>query len=894
MRGRMIVFVGLIVCLGLFAVAQAQDFTRVLEIPYPESDLNNGGVGDIIAGVDLDGDGLLEIYTVNDNWNDTPGELVPRIYKLEQAAADDYSTWNVVWQGTPPVLKQNTWPPLAVADLDDDGNQEIVWGIVNNTGDEPNPDRIVVFEVAGDGSDVLGVDIGGGLYGPNAGWSIVAEDDINLRTSDIDIADPDGDGVDEIIFSDRKGNDDGYYFGVISVDDVPDTGDGSETWTLEVSGKDFGDLAAADIENKWDVAVLGSNIYTFCEIEISKLAWDGVTWNYTALDPLEGGASFLSSQVVDLDCDGVREIICGVYDWGDDDKKAIMLLQEDNGTLTHTEIANISAYYPSGSRGIIGGDCGDIDGDGYLDFVFGTRGCTPNGAIFRLAYKGGDITDPSNYELTVIDSEYADGGIWNVIQVANMDADSHLEVVYASSTDAGVFPNTGTQDIVVLDYTGGVALDFDDLVVAPEVLLNGAVPTDLNFKPGRILDDGNTVWFAGLNGTTKESYVFRSIDGGATFTHNAVPMDGRVAQMDAFDANTALVATANGKIYKTTDGGATFEEKYSYVINVIAPGWFDGCRVLNDNVAVAFGDMEPDGDMHFVRTTDQGDTWTEITGIDYLGAAYGYYTWGTAACNVGEVIWCAATNTSYDASFVFRSRDAGLTWTSYEIPDEIIATYPRSIAFSNSCNGLIADRRGNVVKSTDGGATWMETNNPDVDGSWVNSVVAVPGTNIIIGMDDVGVFYTTDLGASWGEITTPAETDNDYITSGVMNCTNFGFAFTDNGLVLRFENQTTDVASQHDGTLPTSFRLGQNYPNPFNPSTSIPYHVAQDAAINLKIYDMLGREVKTLVDQHMIAGSHIAEWNGTDNLGNSMPSGRYIYRLNVNGVVLSKQMTFMK
>ena len=100
MRGRMIVFVGLIVCLGLFAVAQAQDFTRVLEIPYPESDLNNGGVGDIIAGVDLDGDGLLEIYTVNDNWNDTPGELVPRIYKLEQAAADDYSTWNVVWQGT--------------------------------------------------------------------------------------------------------------------------------------------------------------------------------------------------------------------------------------------------------------------------------------------------------------------------------------------------------------------------------------------------------------------------------------------------------------------------------------------------------------------------------------------------------------------------------------------------------------------------------------------------------------------------------------------------------------------------------------------------------------------------------------------------------------------------
>ena len=885
---------GLTVLLFLFLTATyslAQDsFSRSQEIPFPEAELNNGGTGAMVSGVDLDGDGKTEIYLVNSNWNDDPGEKVPRIYKLEWAGAG----WDTVWQAIPPVAAQNTWPTLNVADLDNDGKMELVWCPVNNFGTESNPYRVVVYEVAGDGSDVMGI-ADGDNYLPNAKWEI-AGDSENMRIMDATIADPDDDGTDELIFADRKGNDDGYYFGVASVDDIPDNGDGSETWTLEVSGKDFGDLTAAPIENKWDVAVIGNNCYFFCEVEISKISWTGSEWTYTALSPLVGGGSIQSSQVLDLDGDETEEIIVASYDWGDDSQKGVYLLQESGDTLIHTQLINASSFWPSGSRGLWGGAMGDIDQDGNMDFVFGSRASTPNAAIFRYEYQGGDITDGANYELTVIDSLYADGGIWSVLNISNIDDDPELEVLYTSSVaeGAGIGTPGYTENIVVLDLAGA-APEFDNLIVAPEVLFNGNPPEDMFFKPGRILDE-NIIWFAANYSTLFESgiYVYRSVDGGETFTYNeTIIADQRVAQLDAFDANTAVLSTAEGVIHRTTDGGATWTEVYSYTIGS-SLGWFDGCRVLNENVAVAYGDFEPNGNMHFVRSIDKGATWTEIESIDYLGAAYGYYTWGTAACTVGESIWCSATNMEYDSSFVFRSYDAGVTWDSYKIPTEVIPNYPRSIAFLDDDNGMIAARGGYMIKSINGGETWTSTDNPAAEGTYPNSVVAILNTDIMVDMDDVGVFYTTDLGASWGEISTPEETDSDYIVSGMFLNPDFGYVFTDNGLVLRFEDQVTAISDPDLVNVPNKYRLSQNYPNPFNPETKISFTIPKAGDVTIKIYDIQGREVTTLVNASMNAGTHEVVWNGTNASGVRVASGMYVYTMKSQDRVLSKKMVLMK
>ncbi|HBY17975.1 MAG TPA: hypothetical protein DEH00_02260, partial [Candidatus Marinimicrobia bacterium] len=291
---------------SLFAV----EFSRVEEIPIPEGDLNKGGTGAMIAGEDTDGDGKLEIFLVNDNWNDTADELVPRIYKLEE---DGAGGWDVVWSAVAPVAAQNTWPPLALDDLDGDGKMELIWMPVNNFAEEANPYRVLIYEQQSPTSDIFGVDDGEGGYAPNAAWTIVDEDNINLRPFSMEIADIKGDGVKRIIFADRTGNSSGYHFGVITVSDVPDAGDGSETWEIEATAHDF----TYGGDNKWDVAVIGNSFYTFDEVVISKTTWNGSDWEYAELDPLPGGITFNAAQVVDIDGDGKEEIIVGEYTYGD-------------------------------------------------------------------------------------------------------------------------------------------------------------------------------------------------------------------------------------------------------------------------------------------------------------------------------------------------------------------------------------------------------------------------------------------------------------------------------------------------------------------------------------------------------------------------------------------------
>jgi photosystem II stability/assembly factor-like uncharacterized protein len=314
--------------------------------------------------------------------------------------------------------------------------------------------------------------------------------------------------------------------------------------------------------------------------------------------------------------------------------------------------------------------------------------------------------------------------------------------------------------------------------------------------------------------------------------------------------------------------------------------------VLNNNVAIAYGDGETNGDMYFCRTDDKGATWTEITTINYLGAIYGYFTWGLAACNVGESIWCSATSSGYDSSFVFRSYDAGVTWDSFKIPAAVIPNYPRAIAFSDDNNGLIAARGGYLIQSSDGGATWSSTNNPDTSAAcYPNSIAWIPGTNMIATMDDIGVFFTSDLGATWTEISAPdsVTAPNDYVVSGQFLTPDFGYVFTDNGLVLRFADQLSSISDPDFGQKPEEFRLSQNYPNPFNPVTKIEFNLPETQYTELKIYNALGSEVATLVAKELNQGTHTYQFDGS-----KLASGVYYYQVNSGKLQAVKKMILLK
>ncbi|MBU2446614.1 MAG: T9SS type A sorting domain-containing protein [Bacteroidetes bacterium] len=97
-----------------------------------------------------------------------------------------------------------------------------------------------------------------------------------------------------------------------------------------------------------------------------------------------------------------------------------------------------------------------------------------------------------------------------------------------------------------------------------------------------------------------------------------------------------------------------------------------------------------------------------------------------------------------------------------------------------------------------------------------------------------------------------------------------------------------------DGSLPSSYSLSQNYPNPFNPTTQIRFGIPQDSRVTLKVYDVLGREVRKLMNDDLRAGYHTLEWDGRNNFGGKVSSGMYIYRLVAGKFVKTLKMMMLK
>lgn len=100
------------------------------------------------------------------------------------------------------------------------------------------------------------------------------------------------------------------------------------------------------------------------------------------------------------------------------------------------------------------------------------------------------------------------------------------------------------------------------------------------------------------------------------------------------------------------------------------------------------------------------------------------------------------------------------------------------------------------------------------------------------------------------------------------------------------------VSIQFNSTL--KFKLLQNTPNPFNPTTAIKYQLPQNSFVTIKIYDNLGREVATLINEERAAGSHIVYWNGKDNFGQTVSSGIYLYKLTAGNFTETRKMNFLK
>jgi hypothetical protein len=123
--------------------------------------------------------------------------------------------------------------------------------------------------------------------------------------------------------------------------------------------------------------------------------------------------------------------------------------------------------------------------------------------------------------------------------------------------------------------------------------------------------------------------------------------------------------------------------------------------------------------------------------------------------------------------------------------------------------------------------------------------------------------------------------------SGTLCEVTFANVVVDPGDVTTIEEPSAFVS-------PDEYQLNQNYPNPFNPTTTISYNIPKANHVVLKVYDIQGKEITTLVNEQKSSGQHHISWDGKDNNSLNVTSGVYVYRLIAGDVVKSNKMILVK
>ena len=380
-------------------------------------------------------------------------------------------------------------------------------------------------------------------------------------------------------------------------------------------------------------------------------------------------------------------------------------------------------------------------------------------------------------------------------------------------------------------------------------------------------------WAAG-----NEAQVLTTTNGGTTWKPVGGGAIGNadIYVVNALDANTAFVSTTPDTatfIYRTTNAGTTWTNVYT-----LNGGFIDGIKMFDASNGIAVGDPVG-GKWTVLKTTDGGAAWAHVaTEPLQVGQEAG---WNNSLATFGASdIWFGTSSAK-----VYRSTDGGATWSSSPLP----FTNSVSVNFSSPLYGLAGSDSGAAARTTDGGVTWTPLS---LGGS--GSVSGFSGTGIdFFAAEGGSVYRSSDRGATWlpsftGSI--GALSHLDFIANG-SNI--FGWTVSSGGNIAAFSGTVSGVDSRAN-LVPSAFALEQNYPNPFNPQTKIEFEIPTASRVSLKVYNSLGEEVVTLVDNVMNAGTHAVEWNGKNRFNSTVASGVYFYRLTADNFVQTKKMLLVK
>ena len=405
-----------------------------------------------------------------------------------------------------------------------------------------------------------------------------------------------------------------------------------------------------------------------------------------------------------------------------------------------------------------------------------------------------------------------------------------------------------------------------------------------------------------LTGYGVSAIILKTSHGGNNWRFLSSPLTSAFNSVSFVNENTGWIAgTDSNKIFKTTNGGDNWIVQFYSSDNFN----FSKIKFFNSNIGVGSGNNG-----HFGKTTNGGINWL----ISTININETYSSMSFIDSNTG---WMVTGN-----STLLKTTNCGLSWTYLTTPSIF-----RWIQFINLNTGW-GNSQDNLYKTTNGGINWIAkeswtfyswfhffdgmngeqialnispptaylyirktTNGSD---SWYNVYSYTTGySNVNYDMifftnNNHGIFsnsnilFTTiDGGSSWQTTSMLASHLND--VSFINDYT--GWVVGNNGLILKTTTGGFVWVNNNSIKNPDNYLLTQNYPNPFNPITKIKYQIEKNSFVSIIVYDILGREIKNLVNEKQNAGTYEVLFDG-----NNLPSGIFFYRIQVENIENSKQI----